>query len=163
MTNFFRALGFYLSGRYSLFVVIVFVIAIPCVIAHLKGDISLLKAILLIMFASFTVLSFITLFFMLEKNPIGVHRSSPTIDGSISGWRLTNSLAHLLLTAVFAVATLIIYFDNPKTIVAAATSEINKKDSTVRGERKTTDSLTKKDSTKIVKEATDSAKPKLPS
>src|SRR4051812_45067373 len=104
--------------KYGLYLVIVLVIAILFTFAYLQGEITLVKSIVSTIFASFTVLSFLTFFHLLEKDPLGIKRSATSIDGSTSGWSLTNSLTLLLVTCVFAIATLIVNVDRPKTMVS---------------------------------------------
>ena len=120
----------YFIRRYAVSSAVVIAIAMTCYLAYVKGDITLVKSILLTLFASLTTLSFFRLSQILDKDHLGVQRSSPSIDGSISGWRLTKSFSHLLITCVFATITLIVYIEKPRPIVSATSAAPTKKDQT---------------------------------
>ena len=146
--------------KYRRQLMVVTVVAIPCIVAYITNEITLVKAILLTIFASLTALSFFTLVRLLEKIPLGIQRSAPAIDGSISGWRFTHSLTHSLITCVFAVATLIVYMEKPKSLALGATDAPLSKDSLTTFSIKKIDSLKTlpKDSTQSEADTYDSTK-----
>jgi len=119
---------------------IVIIIATALYFAYSKGEISLLKLVLLTLFVSMTALSFLALLQILSNDHLGVYRSSPTIDGSISGWRFSNSLTHLLITCLFAVATILLSVEKP-SLVSKATNSSGGKDTTAKVSPKATETL----------------------
>ena len=148
-------------------VVIVFLIASFTFFAYYRGEVNITQGIMITLFGSLTAISFYYLFKHLSwgSDSFGIQRSSPSIDGSISGWRLTTSSSLLLLSCVFTVATILsLPKDNNKdkstgtmnstSVSAGAGSKTSpdKKDSLK--------SLERKDTLKTVKNPSDSNKHK---
>ncbi len=112
MSEFFR----YLFRQIGVNVLIVVAIIVAAYLAMARGEITITKGILLTIFGSLTAISFYRLFLLVSSgsDSLGVQRSPTTIDGSISGWKITTTSALLLLACLFSVATLFIYYSDPK-------------------------------------------------
>lgn len=102
-----RAIGFLKEYR-NLF--IIFFIALSGALPYYKKEISSTEWLLITLFGSITTVSFyraLERMVTVNESP-GIQQSSPSIDGSISGWRLTPTLALLLISCFFASVTLLV-------------------------------------------------------
>src|SRR5436305_3690911 len=88
---------------------IIIILLITSIVAtgFLLMQITIVKAFMLTLFGSLTAISFYKLFQLVTKDrdSFGMESALPGIDGSITGWRLTPSLTMLIITSVFAIAT----------------------------------------------------------
>ena len=129
-------------------------------IGYFLKEITFVDGILLILFSSITAISFHKLFQMVTsgRDVLGIERSLPSIDGSVSGWRLTSSLSMLIITCLFGLLTLFVLShsvnDTPKDLAGKMNSA--QIDSVLRARldsmmRKVKDSIKvdKKDSQKV--------------
>lgn len=89
---------------------IILLIISAVTIGYLLGEIKIVKGILLILFASITAISFYNLFQLITErgDSFGIESSTPSIDGSIGGWKLSPSLTMLIVACVFTIPTLLV-------------------------------------------------------
>lgn len=86
------------------------------VIGYFLKEITIIKGLLLILFGSLTAISFYKLFELINRknDTIGLERGLPAIDGSAGGWRLTRALTMLIITLIFSIPTLLVFFSTTK-------------------------------------------------